>query len=71
MDILVYSSDMGSLDQRLSDMSVGDRFVRHFSRYGRDIVSGGYEYATLMRIGDGRVFRVRMDKLVDHFTIEE
>ena len=70
MDVLVYASDMGSLDHRLDDMSIGDEFIRHFSRYSHDILPGGYEYATLQRLSDGHVFRVRMEKLVEHFVVK-
>lgn len=70
MNVLVYSKDLCSQDERLASMRVGDRFVRHFNKYGREIANGGYEYATLMRLDDGRLFKVRLDKLDEHFEIE-
>lgn len=70
MDILVYVNDMGSLDHRLSDMRIGDRFVRHFNKYDDVIRPGGYEYVSLLRVSDGQPFMVRADKLDSCFEIE-
>lgn len=70
MDVLIYASDMGSLDHRLADLHIGDRFIRHFNRYDHGIRPGGYEYASLLRISDGRPFMVRMDKLEQFFEVE-
>jgi len=70
MNVLVYASDMGSQDPRLADMQVGEEYIRRYSKYGGLYLRGGYEYATLQRVSDGRVFRVRAEKLNDHFELK-
>lgn len=69
MNVLVYTSDLGSQDPRLADMAIGDEFIRRYSKYGM-IVRGGYEYASIQRVSDGHIFRVRADKLNDHFELK-
>lgn len=70
MNVLVYTSDLGSQDPRLADMQVGDEFIRRYSKYGGSYIRGGYEYATLQRVSDGHIFRVRVEKLNDHFELK-
>lgn len=49
------------------DIVVGDLFWKR----GVDVWEGGYEYAVLIRRGDLRVFRVRLEKVEDLFEVEE
>lgn len=71
MVIVTYKKDMGSLDPRLADISVGDKFIRRLNRYSWSNITNGYEYVTLQRLADGRYFNVRMEKYLDFFEIDE
>lgn len=70
MNVLVYASDMGSQDPRLADMQVGEEYILWSSRSGGSYIRDGYEYKTLRRTSDGRFFRVRAEKLNDHFELK-
>lgn len=48
-------------------IAVGDLLWKR----GTEIHEGGYEYAVLIRRGDLRVFRVRLEKFEDLFEVEE
>lgn len=69
MDVMVYASDMGSQDPRLEDMRVGEEYVLWHSRSWSSIMCG-YEYKTLRRVSDGRFFRVRAEKVAEHFDLK-
>lgn len=59
------SSQIVTCDPRLSTLMVGDELVNMHKTVIRDM----HEYVTLMRVTDGHVFEVRVERLEDSFEL--